>query len=120
LPITSLTLTSKTGLPSGVATNTAYFSLVDENDQSTGLTVERASSTAGTVTFSDSMTIPAASSKSIKLRVNTTNTGIWPLGTQMHWSIYAAADMMTVTDGTVGWGGTVWSIPADTNIVTLP
>jgi len=27
---------------------------------------------------------------------------------------------MTVTDGTVGWGGTVWSIPADTNIVTLP
>jgi len=119
LPITSLTLTSKTGLPSGVATNTAYFSLVDENDQSTGLTVASASSTAGTVTFSGSMTIPAASSKSIKLRVNTTNTGIWPLGTQMHWSIYAAADM-TVTDGTVGWGGTVWSIPADTNIVTLP
>jgi hypothetical protein len=120
--ITSLTLTSLTGLPAGVATSTAYFSLVDENDSpvitTTGVATS-ASSTAGTVTFTGSMIIPAVSSKSINLRINTTNTGIWPLGTQMQWAIAAATDM-AVTNGQVGWGGTVWSIPAVTNIVTLP
>jgi len=122
MSVTSLTFTSKSGLPSA-ATNT-QFRLVDEND--TVVASLAATSTAmsgGTIVFpagtltGNVFTIPAASSKSLKLQVNTTNVTTWPLGTQMQWTIAAASH---VVGATAGYAGTVWSIPADTNIVTLP
>jgi len=128
LTITNLVLTSKTGLPSGIsATATTMFRLVDENDTIVASTATTTDYAAGTVTFSNAnivggaLTIPAASSKALKLQVNTTNATIWPLGTQMQWTINSVSNV-TVSGalGRVGYGGSVWSIPADCNVVAVP
>jgi len=114
--LTAITLTSKTGLPSGVATTD--FKLIDE----TGATVASAANTtsSNTVGFTGlTWVIPAGSTKQLKLVINTVDTARWPSGTQMQWTVAAVGDV-TLSSGYVGYAGTVWSIPADTNIVKLP
>jgi hypothetical protein len=114
--ISSIKFTSKTGLPSGVGTTTAYFKLCDETG--TCWSATDASSTAGTVTFGTSgLSVPAGYTKTLYLKIDTTNTNVWPSGTQMQWTVAAMGDVSGVD---VGYAGTVWSIPADTNIVKLP
>lgn len=124
--ITSITLTSRTGLPSDIpATSTTMFRLVDEYDTVVAAQASTTSYAAGTITFDatvltgNALTIPAGSSKSLKLQINTTNSTIWDLGTQMQWTVAAAGDM-TVTSGTIGWAGSIWSVRADTNVVSVP
>jgi peptidoglycan hydrolase-like protein with peptidoglycan-binding domain len=118
-PITSITFTSKTGLPSGVGTSTSYFKLYDELGNS--WTATAASSTAGTVTFGSisGLSVPAGSTKTLYLKINTTDTSVWPSNTTMHWTVASVGDVL-VTGGYVGYAGIVWSIPADTNVVRLP
>jgi len=124
--ITSITLTSRTGLPSDIpATSTTMFRLVDEYDTVVASQASTTAYAAGTITFDatvltgGALTIPAGSSKSLKLQVNTTNSTIWDIGTQMQWTVNAATDM-TVTSGSIGWAGTLWSVRADTNVVAVP
>jgi peptidoglycan hydrolase-like protein with peptidoglycan-binding domain len=117
-PITSITLTSKTGLPSGVGTTTAYFKLCDEKGICWSATA--ASSTAGYVTFDTTgLSIPAGVTKQLYLKIDTTNTTVWPSNTTMLWTIAKWSDV-SVSGGYVGYAGTTWSIPADTNEVKLP
>jgi peptidoglycan hydrolase-like protein with peptidoglycan-binding domain len=114
--LTTIILTSKTGLPSGVATTD--FKLIDE----TGATVAAAanSTSSNTVGFTGlTWVIPAGSTKQLKLVINTVDTARWPSGTQMQWTVAAVSDV-TLDSGYVGYAGTVWSIPADTNVVKLP
>jgi peptidoglycan hydrolase-like protein with peptidoglycan-binding domain len=116
--LTAITLTSKTGLPSGVAITD--FKLIDE----TGATVASAANTtsSNTVGFTGlTWVIPAGSTKQLKLVINTVDTARWPSGTQMQWTVAAVGDVtLSTTNAAVGYAGTVWSIPADTNVVKLP
>jgi len=117
-PITAITFTSKTGLPSGVGTTTSYFKLYDE--QGNSWSASSVSSTAGTVTFSSisGLSVGVNETKQLYLKINTTDSNVWPSGTQMQWTVNAYTDV-TVTGGYVGNAGTTWSIKADTNIVKL-
>lgn len=130
--IDTFKVTSKTGLPSGIldddnnASGDQLFSLYDGDGNliaggaaATGETAIVQAS--GTVTFTkaDMMTVAAGLPKQLVLKITTTNTALWPSNTQMQWSIEAVGDI-TSTVGKPGFGGTTWSIPATTNIVTLP
>jgi hypothetical protein len=121
ITVSDITLTSKTGLPSGTGVTTTEFKLIDE----TGTTVTSSASSisANTVAFSGfSWTIPAGATKQLKLLIDTTNTAHWPSNTALQWTVAASSDVTfdSTTGGAVGYAGTVWSIPADTNVVTLP
>jgi peptidoglycan hydrolase-like protein with peptidoglycan-binding domain len=130
--IDTFKITSKTGLPSGIldadnnASGDQLFSLYDGDGNliagGAGATGETAVVQAsGTVTFTkaDMMTVAAGLPKQLILKITTTNTALWPSNTQMQWSIETLGDI-TSTVGYPGFGGTTWSIPATTNIVTLP
>jgi peptidoglycan hydrolase-like protein with peptidoglycan-binding domain len=121
ITVSGITLTSKTGLPS-VATNAALYKLVDEAGNTVAGSASLVDTSAGTVTFSSlSFTIPAGTSKQLKLVINTTDSSIWPSGTQMQWTVAASSHVTFSPSGPqVGYAGTVWSIPADTNVVKLP
>jgi peptidoglycan hydrolase-like protein with peptidoglycan-binding domain len=120
ITVSGITLTSKTGLPSGTGVTTTEFKLIDE----TGTTVTSSASSisANTVAFSGfSWTIPAGATKQLKLLIDTTNTAHWPSNTALQWTVAAYNHVTFSTTGAqVGYAGTVWSIPADTNVVTLP
>jgi len=114
--ITGITLTSKTGLPSG-ATSTTLYKLVDEAGNTIAGSANSVNTSAATVTFSSfSFTVPAGTSKQLRLVINTTDSDIWRSGTEMHWTVSAMTDVSGVD---VGYAGTTWSIPADTNVVKL-
>jgi peptidoglycan hydrolase-like protein with peptidoglycan-binding domain len=116
--ISTTTFTSKTGLPSAVGTTTSYFRLYDELGNY--WTATSVASSTGKVTFNTSgLSIPAGGTKRLYLRIDTTNTSIWPSNTTMQWTVAAMGDV-SVSGGYVGYAGTVWSIPADTNVVKLP
>ncbi len=129
--IDTVTFTSKTGLPTGIldADNSAsgdlLFSLYDGdgNILAGGPTFGETAVTqaTGVVVFTKANMITVASGlpKQLVLKITTTNTALWPSSTQMQWSIETVAGI-TSTVGTPGYGGTTWSIPAATNIVTLP
>jgi Cys-rich repeat protein len=116
--ISSITFTSKTGLPSDVGTTTSYFKLYDELGNN--WSASSASSSAGTVTFSSisGLSLSANQTKQLYLKINTTDSNVWPAGTQMHWTVNAYSDV-TLSTGYVGNAGTTWSIKADTNVVKL-
>ena len=115
--ITAITFTSKTGLPSG-ASATGLYRLYEEGDISLGY-ASSVSVANGTITFSGlSLVAPFGINKEIYLVVDTRSSTIWPSGSEMLWTVYVQADM-TVTTGTVGFGGTVYSIPADANKVKV-
>ena len=132
LAINAITFTSKTGLPSGLNatdnTDDVLFALYDGDGNRLAGGSGNASAVAinptnGTVTFNKSgmLTVNYAEPKKLQLRIDTTNTAKWPSSTQMQWTIAAVGDVTLATSGAaVGYGGTVWSIPADTNVVTLP
>lgn len=123
---TSLTLTSKTGISTGQtgATNSGDALLYRLYDDDTNIQLTYATTTltqtTGTVLFSGASMITAAygTPKKISLRVDTTNTAKFPSSNQMHWTIAAVGDAL-VTDGFVGYANKA-SIPADTNVVTMP
>jgi peptidoglycan hydrolase-like protein with peptidoglycan-binding domain len=119
--ITSIKFTSRTGLPTGVGTSTTYFKLCLDEGGTTCWNATEASSTAGTVTFGSisGLSIPANDQRQLYLKIRTTDTGVWPSNTTMHWTVASVNDV-SVTGGYVGYAGTVWSIPADTNVVKLP
>jgi len=131
MTIDSVTFTSKTGLPSGIldADNSAsgdlLFSLYDGdgNILAGGAAHDNTVifAAAGTVTFTKAnlLTVDAGLPKQLVLKITTTNTALWPSSTQMQWSIETVGDLIS-SKGTVGYAGTTWSIPATTNIVTLP
>jgi len=115
--MTDITFTSKTGLPAD-ATATALYKLYEEG----AILVSAhkvADVDAGTIAFSSmTLEVPYGVTKEIYLTVDTRSTTIWPAGTEMHWTVYAYGDVQ-LDDGLVGFGGTVWSIPADANRVRL-
>jgi hypothetical protein len=124
--ITTIKFTSKTGLPSSLTdgsnqNDALLFKLYDETGPVTVTTTTLASAN-GTVTFDGvSLSIPAGTTKQLKLVIDTTSTNKWPSNTSMQWTVAASSDVTLSTSGAkVGYAGTVWSIPADTNIVTLP
>jgi hypothetical protein len=115
--ITAITFTSKTGLPSGASSTSAY-KLYDELGNQVLSSTTTVSTTAGTVKFEGSLSVGPGVTKTISLKIDTTNSAIWPSGTYLYWSVLSAAHV-TMTDGKVGYAGTVWSIPADANQVTI-
>ncbi|MDD4931313.1 MAG: hypothetical protein PHG66_04200 [Candidatus Colwellbacteria bacterium] len=128
--LTSIRFTSKTGLPSALdnADNTDdnLFSLYDEDgnrlagglNDGTQVVLDKNN---GTITFTKAgmLTIPTGSTKQLKLVVNTTNTAKFASGTQFQWSLESANDVV-ITDGGVGYASGIWTIPAATNVITLP
>jgi hypothetical protein len=128
LAINAITFTSKTGLPSGLdnTNDRGLFALYDGDGNllaggSSNPGDVTLNNTAGTVKFTKAnmLTVNYGEPKKLQLRIDTTNTAKWPSSTQMQWTIAAVGDV-TLSAGFVGYGGTVWSIPADTNVVTLP
>lgn len=127
--ITAIKFTSKTGLPSGLTDgvdgggDAALFSLYDGDGNKISVDADRdlvkANGTIEFHTLGTNLVVSAGQPKTLKLVVNTTDTSIWPSNTQIQWTLAAYADA-TVTDGGVGYAGSVWSIPADANIVSLP
>lgn len=127
--ITAITLTSKTGLPTGAVI--ADFKLYDGDSIKlcehgvAGCVVTIA---GGAVTFTPAaslITIPQGTPKQFLLQIDTTSSNKYPSGTQMYWSLNAVGDATVLggvagaTTGYVGYGGTTYSIPAITNSVTL-
>jgi hypothetical protein len=146
LTISEITFTSKTGLPTQLtdgadANDALLFELYDGEgnrlayggDVTDVVTLVKGS---GTIKFVDAnnglINVSVGSPKQLVLKITTTDTSKWPSSTQMHWSVEAVAnavvesaaaingDAADTTDGRVGYGGTTWTIPAVTNIVTLP
>lgn len=124
--ITSIKFTSKTGLPSGIVLTDGdddelLFKLYDGDGNLVASGKTEVDLDTGVVTFAKAamVTLTPGAPKQLRLVIDTTNTAKWPSNTQLHWTVAAVGDV-TVTSGYVGFGGTTWSIPADTNIVTLP
>jgi len=134
--ITAVTFTSKTGLPSTVnevnetVDGDKLFALYDGNGNLLAGGVADFGSTeitlaTGTVAFTNvGLTVHAGQPEELVLEITTTSLTVFPTLTQMQWMIYAVGDV-TVTGasastGYAGFGGTVYSIPAIANIVTLP
>jgi hypothetical protein len=125
--LTAITFTSKTGLPSTLADDAdeALFALYDEEGtlirlgDTTNDTLTKASGTIAFTSFDNAFSVSAGQTKQLILEITTTNTTKWPSNTQMQWGV-AAVGNATVTSGILGFGGSVYSIPAFANIVTLP
>jgi hypothetical protein len=98
-----------------------YFKLYDGNGNLLSSGTSEVDLAASTVTFNHTnmLTVDADSPAQLRLVIDTTSTTDWPTATQMEWTIAAVGDLSS-TVGVAGYGGNVWSIPADTNIVTLP
>jgi len=125
--LTGITLTSKTGLPSGLvnADDDTSFSLYDgdgnllaggaADDDNVTLT-----QATGKIAFANvDLTVNPGEPKQIRLVIDTTNTAKWPSNTQLQWSLETAAEGV-VTNGEVGYAAGIWTIPAVANVVTLP
>ena len=125
--ITAITFTSKTGLPSTLedTTDAALFALYDGDGNliragsASSDTLTKASGTIAFTSFDNAFSVAAGETKQLILEITTTNTTKWPSNTQMQWGVAAVGDA-TVTSGVLGFGGSVYSIPAFANIVTLP
>ncbi|MFC1789601.1 hypothetical protein ACFLYY_01335 [Patescibacteria group bacterium] len=129
--VTSVTFTSLTGL-AGIATDTAtnLFRLYDDTNGQVLSTVGSTTInlTNNTVTFAmatNTLRVAPYVPRTVTLQVSTTNTTNFPTGSVLEWTINTAANI-TVIAGTggaargAGYGGTVWSIPAAGNQVTIP
>jgi len=125
LTVGTTTLTSGTGLPSALGTDAnrhTYFRLYDLtngvvlSDVSTTTEVDV---TAGTVVFTDDYTVTPGTTLRMAVQVTDTNTASFPAGTSIQWTVNTAAGLELTTDG-AGYGGNVWSIPADANSVRIP
>jgi hypothetical protein len=139
LLISDITFTSKTGLPSTLtdgqdANGALLFELYDGDGNrlafgTDGTDVVTLVKADGTIQFEDAtnglLTIQTGEIKQLVLRITTTSTTIWPSNTQMQWTVNAVGDAVVETgvgnaDGVLGYGGATWTIPATTNIITLP
>ncbi len=139
--INQLKLTSKSGLSTGLddAADETLFKVYDEAGNvvfagdATKDALVKASGTiyfnGGTSTdYTRALTVAAGAPKKLVLRIDTTSSAKWPTSQQMQWSIELVGDVTVQTgtpsnftaDGFVGYGGTTFTIPATTNIVTLP
>jgi hypothetical protein len=138
--ISKIKLTSKSGLSSNLddAADETLFNLSDENGNvifAGNATKDALTEAAGTIYFNGGsfdntryLTVNTGEPKKLILTINTTDTNKWPSKQQMQWSVEAVGDITVETDATpdgtaegyAGYGGTTWSIPARTNIVTLP
>jgi hypothetical protein len=125
--LTGVTLTSKTGLPSGLADadDDTLFSLYDgDGNLLAGGTTDDSgvilNVSSGAITFSNiDLTINSGETKQLKLIMNTTNTAKFPSSSQLQWSLESAGAAI-ITDGGVGYASGIWTIPAVTNVITLP
>jgi hypothetical protein len=125
--ITAITFTSKTGLPSsapagtatGTDTATFAYRLYDETGTRVLTSTTTAATSTGTVKFEGSLVVGPGVTKTLYLKINTTDTTKWPSGTYLHWSVLSATHVTVADSGAVGYAGTVWSIPADANQVTI-
>jgi hypothetical protein len=123
ISISTIKFTSKTGLPSGLVSGDAsLFKLYDETGTQILNTTTTLNASAGTIQFegSTAWTVRAGETKQLYLKIDTTSTNKWPSNTSMQWTVAASSDVTLSTGAKVGYAGTVWSIPADTNVVTLP
>jgi hypothetical protein len=123
ISISTIKFTSKTGLPSSLGSSDAsLFKLYDETGTQILNTTTTLNASAGTIQFegSTAWTVRAGETKQLYLKIDTTNTSKWPSNTQLQWTVAASSDVTLSTGAKVGYAGTVWSIPADTNVVTLP
>jgi hypothetical protein len=119
--------TTKTGFDPDLTLTDAdndelYFHLYDGNgNMLVGDDATQIDLAASTVSFTlaNMLTVNADEPAQLRLVIDTTNTTDWSTATQMQWTIAAVGDL-TSSVGVPGYAGTVWSIPADTNIVTLP
>ncbi|MFA5747072.1 MAG: hypothetical protein WC926_03275 [Candidatus Paceibacterota bacterium] len=126
ITIGTTTLTSNSGIPSGLSTTTdlGMFRLVDADDSSAlALAASDFSVTNGTVTFvpTANNTITAGTTKRIALLITTndTTTGKWVANTGMLWTI-GDSTAISLSAGGLGSGdGINFSIPADTNAVSI-
>ena len=117
--ISAITFTSKTGLPASGVT-TAMFKLYEEGGIAVATNATSVNTDAGTVTFSGfPLTVPYGTTKELYLTVNTLSSSVWPAGTGIHWTVAAYGNVTIDSDGTIGYGGTTWSLPADANKVTV-
>jgi len=98
-----------------------YFKLYDEAGNLLSSGKSEVDLDTGTVTFTkpDMLTVKAGEPKQLRLVIDLTNTTDWTSGLQIHMTIAAYGDL-TSSEGYVGYAGTVWSIPADANIVKVP
>ena len=128
--VTDITFTSKTGLASASDTDTALVRLYDETN---GVVLSLAASTTitvanGTIRFqmaTGTLRVLPTAVRVISLQMTTTNTTKFPAYSSMWFTVTTAANA-TVLAATLGggargtgYGGTVWSIPADAYQVSL-
>ncbi|MCL4405971.1 MAG: DUF5011 domain-containing protein [Patescibacteria group bacterium] len=126
LDIGRLIFTSRVGLPN-VAGNAATAAMFRLYNVTTGAVITPVTITvnnaAGTVTFdgipSGQLQLTRGIAQKVALQVTTTSTAVWPINTQLQWSL-TTRDSIDVTSGGAGYGATTWSFPADANTVTLP
>jgi len=125
--ITSITFTSKKGLPSTLTdgSDNALFELHDENGNvlaknGVGGATTTLTKANGTIRFDKAAMVTSEFGvpKKLVLKITTTDTSKWPADTEMQWSVEAVGDV-TVTGGFAGYGGETWSIPAVANLVEL-
>jgi len=127
--VTDITFTSKTGLASASDTDTALVRLYDETN---GVPLSLAASTTitvanGTIRFqmaTGTLRVAPTAVRVISLQITTTNTAKFPAYSSMWFTVNTAANatVLAATDGAArgtGYGGTVWSIPADAYQVSL-
>lgn len=125
--INSITFKSKTGLPLGLSSlDKDIFALYDGDGNlicrdGVGGCVVSLNQSSGMVKFqkTNMLKVSAGIPKKISLRINTTDVSKWPSGVQSQWSIESYLDV-SLDKGHVGFGGNTWSIPAVTNLITLP
>ena len=127
--VTDITFTSKTGLASMLATDTDLVRLYDETN---GVVLSTVGSTTitvanGTIRFvmaTNTLRVAPTGVRVISLQMTTTNTAKFPAYSSMWFTVNRAVDA-TVVAATVpgvrgiGYGGTVWSVPADAYQVSL-
>jgi hypothetical protein len=135
IAIRTFSFTSKTGLASMLATDTALIRLYDETNgivlcDGTGAvgstTIQLATSSINfTLAATNTLSVAPTEPRVISLQISTTDTTKFPVGTSLHFTIQQWTDAIGVIAVTtagargVGYGGTVWSIPADANRVNI-
>jgi len=127
--VTNITFTSKTGLASMLATDTDLVRLYDETNgvvlSTVGsTTINLAAGTIGFVMATNTLRVAPTGVRVISLQMTTTNTAKFPAYSSMWFTVNTAANA-TVVAATVpgargiGYGGAVWSVPADAYQVSL-
>jgi len=120
--ITTIKFTCKTGLPAAITgtTDATLFKLYDADgtELSTSRTLDQSAGTIEFASIGTNLTVESGVPKTMELRIDFTDSGWGTVDLTQQWSIEAQGDV-TVTGGYPGFGSTNWSIPAETNEITI-